>query len=129
MPALDFSDVLASPEFADSFSVVSTTRAIGTDGVAADTPAAPVPLWGPVIPGKSSLRRLDDGSRVVAYIDVYAAYPLSAGVKSDDATSRDADVVTWHGRQYTVIAVEDYSAFGAGWVHASCDLLSLSPTA
>lgn len=129
MPDLDFSDVLASPEFVDSFSVVSTTRVISSGGVASDTPATPVQTSGVVIPGKSSLRRLDDGSRVVAYIDIYTAYPLSAGVKTNDVNSRDADVIAWHSRQFTVIAVEDYSAFGAGWVHASCDLLTLSPTA
>jgi hypothetical protein len=128
MPDLDFSDVLASPEFVDSFSVVSTARTITSGGVESDTPAAPVGARGVVVPGKSSLRRLEDGARVGAFIDIYTTYRLSAGVKTNDTTSRDADIVTWHGRQFTVMMVEDYSAFGAGWIHASCDLLALNPT-
>ena len=129
MPSMDFSDVIASQEFADVFTVVSTTSVVSDQGVATNTPGSPVSASGVVVPGKSSLRRLDDGTRVAAYIDIYTTYPLVGGIKTNDTNSQIADVVTWHGRQFTVVAVEDYSAFGAGFIHASCDLLALNPTA
>lgn len=127
MATLDVSDVLSDPDFASSFTVTSTTVSMAT-GVPVPTIAAPVAASGVVIPGKSSLRRLDDGSRLISFVDIYTQYPLTSGIKTDDANSRIADIVTWRGRAYTVASVEDYSDFGAGFLHISADLLPLNPT-
>ena len=129
MPNLDVTEVLSDPDFVDTFTVVSTTRVIGSDGNATSTAGSPRTGYGVVIPGKSSLRRLDDGSRVEAFIDVYTTFSLTQGVKSTDTSSTAADVITWRGRRYTVAQVENWTGFGAGFVHASCDLLDLNPAA
>lgn len=126
MASLDVSDVLSDPDFASSFTVTSTTVSMAT-GVPVSTVATPVAASGVVIPGKSSIRRLDDGSRVTAFIDIYTQFPLSAGTKATDTNSRAADIVTWHGRQFTVAVIEDWTDFGAGFLHASADLLPLNP--
>ena len=128
MPTLDVSDVLSSPEFQDNFSVLSTSNVMGVGGVGVETVTGPFAALGVVVPGKSSLRRRDDGARVTAYIDIWTRYPLTNGVKTDDVTSREADVVTWRGRQFTVISIEDWTDFGSGFIHASCDLIPLNPT-
>jgi hypothetical protein len=127
-PSLSFEDVLDSPEFTDTITVTVNQGVIGTGGEDVVTPNFPETVTAIVVPGKSNLRRGDDGSRVTAYIEVFTAYPLSAGYKTNDASYRDADVIRWHGRDFTVMSIEDYSAFGPGFVKAGCDLLELSPT-
>lgn len=129
MARLDVSDVINDPDFQSSFTVTSTTRTIGPNGrpILPNTVTGPTAAVGVVIPGKSSLRRLDDGSRIEAFIDIWTQYPLTAGTKANDTTSRAADIITWRGRSYTVAMVEDYSDFGAGFLHVSADLLPLNP--
>jgi len=128
MPLLDVSDALDVLNM-DRFSVVSSAMAVGATGQAATTLAAPVTAYGVVTPEKSSLERMADGTRLAACIDVYTLYPLTAGIKTDDATSRPADLVLWHGRTWVVAMVEDFSGFGAGYLHAVCDLVQQMPTA
>jgi galactose-6-phosphate isomerase len=123
-----FEDVLASAEFLDWLTVTTSSGVIGADGIEIITSAAPTKIQGIVVPGRSSTKRDADGARVSAYIDVYTRWPLCAGVKASDTTNRPADILTWHGRTFTVMQVEDWSAFGTGWFHASCDLLPLNPS-
>ena len=129
MPTLDMSDVLAAPEFVDSFLVTTNQGVIGAGGLDVETPSVAITVFGIVVPGKSTLIRDSDGARVTAYIDIFTAYPLSAGYKTTDQSFRDADVVSWHGRDFTVMTIEDYSAFGPGFIKAGCDLIELNPTA
>lgn len=129
MASLDVSDVLSDPDFQSSFQVTSTTRIVGASGRPTNTTTGPVPALGVVQPGKSTMRRLDDGSRITAFIDIWTQYPLTAGTKASDSSSRAADVIAWHGRQFTVAMVEDWTDFGAGYLHAECDLLPLNPAA
>lgn len=128
MPDIDVSDIINDPDFADCFTVTSTSRSMAT-GVPVDSADGPFDGSGVVIPGKSNLRRLDDGSRIAAYIDIWTQYSLTAGWKADDTTSQLADIVTWKGRRYTVAAVEDYSNYGSGFLKVSADLLDLNPSA
>ena len=130
MADMDFSAVLTSREFLDTITITSRTNVIGTNGVSvAGTPTVST-LRAVVIPGRSNLRRLDDGSRLTANIDVYVqGSALTTGHRVDDASERLADVVTWHGRNFVVAAVEDFSAFGPGFTKASCDLIQLNPSA
>lgn len=129
MPELDFSDVIESREFTDEITVTVNEGVVGPNGEDVITPNYPITTTAIVVPGKSNLRRGDDGARVTAYIEVFTEYPLSAGYKrTGDASYRDADVIRWHGRDFTVISIEDYSAFGAGFIKAGCDLLELVPT-
>lgn len=126
MPQIDVSDAF-DIDTMDHFGVISSTLSVAT-GLSVVTPAAAVGAWGVVIPNKSTIRRMDDGTRLAANIDVYTQYPLTAGFKNDDTISDPADIVVWHGRQWTVAAVEDFSTYGAGFLHASCDLKPLMPT-
>jgi hypothetical protein len=125
---MDFSDVLGSREFNDTIGITSETKIIGAGGVSATASTTTTITSAIVVPGKGSLRRLDDGTRVTAFIDVYLrGDALTSGHRIDDVSERVADVVTWHGAAYVVCATEDYSSFGAGFIHASCDLQTLNP--
>lgn len=126
MPDLDVTEVLSDPDFVDTFTIVSTARSMAS-GVPVDAPAPPVLASGVVIPGKSNLRRADDGARLDAYIDIYTQAALTNGYKTDDTLSQLADVVTWRNRSYTVMVIEDWSNYGSGFIKASCDLLALNP--
>ncbi len=129
MADLDFSDVLSSPEFLDTISVFGAVDTIGADGRAVLLSSVTTTYSAIVVPGRADLHRLDDGSRVSAFIEIYLNGTLSiGGRRAGDASERPADIVTWHGSQYVVAMVEDYSAFGEGFIKASCDLIPLNPT-
>jgi hypothetical protein len=81
-----------------------------------------------VIPTAQTLHRSADGSVLAGSISIFTRTQLTAGGKMNDTSSRQADIVTWHGRAYVVSAVEDYSAFGPGFWRVEADLLPLNPT-
>lgn len=129
MPTMDMSEVLSEPMFQDSFQVTVVIGTVNQQGMETDAlDPEPDDATGIVIPGRTSLNRAADGSRLTAFIDIFTQYRLSPGTKTNDTTHKDADIVLWHGRQYTVMSVEDYTAFGAGWVKASADLIELNPS-
>ena len=129
MPTLDLTEALTAIEFQDAFLVTTTTSWVSTvTGVAADTLALPITVYGVVVPEKESrLMRMPNGSRFAATIYIYTQFQLTNGWKIDDSNSRKADIVTWAGRQYTVMAVENYERFGQGFICAHADLLVLNP--
>ena len=129
MPDMDFGVVLHAREFQDTFTITSVNKQVNDFGEIGVDAEITTKALGVVIPGKGNLRRLDDGSRVTAYIEVYTRVPLTTGIHSGDQAFRDADIVIWHGNKYTVVATEDYSRFGRGFVKASCDLLPYNQTA
>ncbi len=130
MASLDFSDILTDPDLADTIAVTSITRAIGTNGRATDTAATPVPgIIAVVVPVAQKLILQSDGALRDGAISIFSVYALSGGVKTDDSGSRQPDIIGWHGRDYVVASVEDFTAFGAGWVHAIANLSQINPTA
>lgn len=127
MPDLDVSEVLDDPMFQDQFAVISSARVINANGVAVDNaPSYSPPCFGVVIPNKSTLQRLDDGSRLSASIDIYTRTNLTAGYKFDDVKSFNADIVVWENRKYVVSGVEDWSKYGDGFYHVSADLTQVN---
>ncbi len=129
MPSIDVSDVLLDPDFTDTITVTTTTRVVGTNGRATDTVASPFSFVAVVIPTSQRLILQSDGALRDGAIEIYTTYALSGGVKTSDTVSRQPDVVTWHGREYVVASVEDFSAFGAGFIHATANLQNINPTA
>ena len=127
MPDLDVSEVLDDPMFQDQFIVISSSRTINANGVAVDSgPTYNPPCFGVIIPNKSTLQRLDDGSRLAASIDVYTRTNLTAGYKFDDVKSFNADILVWKNRKYVVSGVEDWSDYGCGFYHVSADLTQVN---
>lgn len=121
MPLLDVSDILADPDFADSAVVTRTTvtvdpqtgRAAGSE---TDTPISVV-----VTSDKGrNLQRNPEAAVSTGSILMHSVFRFTEG-----GDGLDADIVTWNGRRYTVVTVDDYSRYGAGFTCATCRLLDL----
>jgi len=121
-PWLDLSELLTDPDFADTTLVCTrNVQTVSLNGIAVNTPTT-TNFTGIAYQTKGSvLRREDGGARIEGELEIITSFVLI-----DGRTGTDADIVTWNGRQYTVAVVEDWTSFGAGFVKATCSLLSLS---
>lgn len=126
MALLDVTDVLLDPDFMDTSLVCNRmTQSVDAHGRAQNA-AASTPFFGVVTSDKGDiLHRNADGSRIVGSITIHTPFRLRDGGPDDTA---DADEIVWQGSTYTVVNVNDYSHFGAGFVCATCDLKPLSGT-
>lgn len=121
MPLLDVSSVLDNPMFSDQLTCMRNTQTVGTDGLAVNKQTL-TSFTGVVTSDTGDiLQRLAEGSYVKGSITVHTRFQLIDGI-----AGKDADVVTWNGRNYTVSSVNDYSRFGRGFVAANCEPLALS---
>ncbi|WP_048784612.1 hypothetical protein [Pantoea vagans] len=118
MPTLDVTDVLLSSEFLDTTLVVKRNeQTVDEDGFARNTTTET--LFGGVVTVDRSLeaRRMQAGQVIDGAILIITTYRLSSG-----NTGIDADIVTYRGRDYRVTFVDPYTAYGAGFVQAHCEL-------
>ena len=127
MAGLDMTDALSGPEFLDQASYVRTTVAIDATGVGTATVSPPIQFLAGMIPMSQRLDRQSDGSMLRGSISLFTLTQLTAGGKLSEVLAHQADILTWHGRQYVVSAVEDYSAFGPGFWKIDANLLPLNP--
>lgn len=118
MPTLDVSDVLLSPEFLDTSLVVKRSeQAVDSDGFALNT-VKQTPFGGVVTVDRSlEARRMQAGQVISGAILVITTFRLTNG-----NTGIDADIVIYRGRDYRVTFVDQYTAYGAGFVQAHCEL-------
>ncbi|WP_432413868.1 head-tail adaptor [Pantoea allii] len=119
MPDLDVTDILFDPDFCDTTLVVKRrSMTVDDDGFGKNTVTSS-PLAGVVTVDKSlESRRLEAGQVVHGAILIVTTERLTQG-----QTGRDADIVTYQGRDYRVSFVDPYTAYGAGFVQAHCELL------
>jgi galactose-6-phosphate isomerase len=122
-PFLDVSGILLDPDFCDTTLCVMRNQQTVSDGGIADDTSTRTPISGVVTTPDSDLVRLPEGGRAPQTIAVHTKFELTAM-----GGTTNADIVVWNGRQYTVVAVEDYSTYGAGFVTATCELISVSNT-
>lgn len=121
MPDLDVSDVLSDPDFADSAIVIRT--AVSEDPATGRTVEAPTetPILVVVTSDKGqSLRRTPDAAISDGSIVVHSTFRFTEG-----GNGVDADILRWNGSDWTVVTVDDYSRYGAGFTVATCRLLQL----
>jgi len=113
MPLLDVSDVLSDPDFATVFDVVRTTTAVsgGRTVLQSQTTANVIGVVQPA--STRELERLPEAERTRGAITIYTTFALNAG-----SAGFTADTVNWNGSSYTVMSVDDWSQFGAGYVKA-----------
>lgn len=119
MPDLDVTDILFDPDFCDTTLVVKRrSMAVDDDGFGKNTVSSS-PFAGVVTVDKAlESRRLEAGLVVHGAILIVTTERLTQG-----QTGRDADIVTYQGRDYRVSFVDPYTAYGAGFVQAHCELL------
>lgn len=121
MPGLDVSRVLSNPLFADTATVTRT--AVSVDPATGRTVSAPstTPISVVVTSDKGrNLQRNPDAALSEGSIIVHSTYAFTEG-----GNGVDADVLDWNGRKWTVVTVDDYSRYGAGFTCAMCRLLDL----
>jgi hypothetical protein len=124
---LDMSDVLLSPEFLETVAIAQGTQTI-TGGRGANSYGSPATVKAIVMPVARRLIQGSDGALRDGAIEIYTLAVISGGVKTNDASSRLPDQVTWHGALYEVQDVTDWSSWGAGWRRATANLSLLNPT-
>lgn len=145
MATLDMYDVLSSPEFLDQAAYVRTTVTIGDNGRAVTVISPPMRFTASLQPGRGArMVRAADGSKLSGDLLAWSQTWLTNGIKVDDTTSLQADIIHWHGRRYTVTNCVDWSAFSAypsgnldpptqfgraanGFFVVTADLLPLNP--
>lgn len=118
MPTLDVTDILLSPEFLDTTLVVKRSeQTVDNDGFAQNT-VTQTQFAGVVTVDRSlEARRMQAGQVINGAILIVTTYRLTSG-----NTGVDADIVTYRGRDYRVTFVDPYTAYGAGFVQAHCEL-------
>lgn len=118
MPTLDMTDVLLSPEFLDTTLIVKRNeQSVDDDGFTANITNS-MPFSGVVTVDRSlEARRMQAGQVIGGAILIVTIFRLTNG-----NTGVDADIVTYRGRDYRVTFVDPYTAYGAGFVQAHCEL-------
>lgn len=118
MPTLDVTEVLLSPEFLDTTLVVKRSeQTVDNDGFAQNT-VTQTQFAGVVTVDRSlEAKRMQAGQVINGAILIVTTYRLTSG-----NTGVDADIVTYRGREYRVTFVDPYTAYGAGFVQAHCEL-------
>ncbi|EON3347180.1 head-tail adaptor [Yersinia enterocolitica] len=119
MPNLDVTDVLFDPDFCDmSLRVKRNLQTVDADGFAINT-VTEKGFAGVVTVDRSlESRRMMSGNVIGGAILIVTTERLTQG-----QTGRDADIVTYQNRDYRVSFVDPYTAYGAGFVQAHCELL------
>lgn len=119
MPVLDVSDVLADPMFADAATVVRAAVTVDplTGRRVETTTETAISVVVTSDKGRN-LQRNPEAAISTGSILMHSTFRFTEG-----GGGLDADIVTWNGRRYTVVTVDDYSRYGAGFTCATCRLL------
>ncbi|HCM64783.1 MAG TPA: head-tail adaptor [Morganella sp. (in: Bacteria)] len=127
MPLLDVSDILSDPDFADTSLVCRRNKQDrDDDGFSSNSPGShsgeDIRFSGVVTVDRSlEARRMEAGQTIGGAILIVTCFRLTQG--NEDY---DADVVTYQGRRYRVTFVDPYTAYGAGFVQAHCELVDFN---
>ena len=114
MPLLDVTEVLNDPDFADVFSVLRRSEAVGNNGRAVITEQQTDGVVGVVtIASPNDLVRFDAGQMTGRGIMIVTTFRLRAS-----AQGVQPDQVIWDGATYTVKGIDPYHRFGAGFIEA-----------
>ncbi|MDE9447602.1 head-tail adaptor [Xenorhabdus bovienii] len=119
MDLLDVTDILSDPDFCDtSLTVKRRITSVDSDGFPKTTDTIS-PFSGVVTVDRSVEAQLRmSGQVVTGSILIITTERLIAG-----ETGRAGDIVTYQNREYLVKLVDPYTAYGAGFVQAHCELL------
>lgn len=120
MPFLDVTDVLFDPDFCDTSLVCKRSQqVIDDDGFTQNTTVS-TPFSGVVTVDRSlEARRMSAGQNIAGAILIVTTFRLTQG-----QPGLDADVVTYQGRDYRVTFADPYTAYGAGFIQAHCELMN-----
>lgn len=119
MPLLDVTEVLLDPDFVDTTLVCHRQIQSRDDDNFTTNTQQNIPFSGVVTVDRSlEARRMAAGQNINGAILIVTQFRLTQG-----QPGLDADVVTYRGREYRVTFVDPYTAYGAGFVQAHCELM------
>jgi len=116
MPDLDVTELLGDPDFCESVVVTRRAETVGANGRSSVSSSTQT-VQAVVAPGVSRTFRLPEGQGAEGTVTVHTTFRLTG-----PANGYQPDLVQWRGSQYTVMEVNDYSHFGAGFVEALCKM-------
>ncbi|EMH1202267.1 head-tail adaptor [Serratia marcescens] len=119
MPLLDVTEVLLDPDFVDTTLVCHRQIQSRDDDNFTTNTQQDIPFSGVVTVDRSlEARRMAAGQNINGAILIVTQFRLTQG-----QPGLDADIVTYRGREYRVTFVDPYTAYGAGFVQAHCELM------
>jgi hypothetical protein len=130
-PLINVSMALNSPMLADRFAVIRRQQTIGNNGRAAFNATNIPAVSGVVYPStRNDLERFPNFQVTGKTITVITRFALRSESETHGADYAP-DIVLWHGDNFLVSALEDWSNFGPGYVMAICastDFKDVPPT-
>ena len=127
MPLLDVSELLSDPLFVETITVIRREQTINARGrvviVATSFPGvlASVQPKDTAI-GGNIISREPDGSFRGSNLNVYTKFRLRSVSKEESGDIQfQPDVIVWNGDHFLVALTNDYSHYGAGYMHAECE--------
>ena len=130
MPLLDVSEILLDPDFVTLGLICSRqVQMVNEDGLATNTPV--IFTFSGVVTSISGevLNRIAIGERISGKILICTRFRLMDGNSANSAdiiTINKCGCSTADSLSYTVVQVNNYSKYGAGFVEAVCELIPLS---
>jgi hypothetical protein len=119
-PTLDVNDAF-DPSFLDTITVYRITQTIDKNGrVVRFKRAFPNVVAVVTATSPADLQRLPDYEMMNKSISVYAPeFRLQGPVRSNDGVLQtQPDEIAWHGSQFVIVSMMDYSGFGRGFTSA-----------
>ncbi|EMB3082291.1 head-tail adaptor [Providencia rettgeri] len=119
MPLLDVSEILLDPDFVDMSLVCHRSTQVTDDDGFTKNSTQNLSFAGVVTVDRSlEAKRMEAGQAIGGAILIVTQFRLTQGYQGVDA-----DIVTYQGRKYRVTFVDPYTAYGAGFVQAHCELM------
>lgn len=119
MPMLDVSSALTSPYLMDVFDVIRRFETVGSNGRSVITNITFHTIGGVVYPeGDNRLRRDAERQTQGKGIMVVTRFALRGSSVDSTAQNYQPDFVVWHGNNFVLDEIKDYSAYGPGFVQA-----------
>ncbi|PQQ36473.1 head-tail adaptor [Photorhabdus luminescens] len=119
MPLLDVTEVLFDPDFCDTTLKYTRRKVIVDEDGFATSEKTTKPFVGVVTVDRSIEAQIRMSGQIVSgNILIITTERLISG-----ETDKTGDVVTYQNRDYLVKSVDPYTAYGAGFVQAHCELL------
>jgi hypothetical protein len=117
VPEIDLSDAVLSADLADSFQVIRRRQSMSQNGRVVAEPLI-LSMIAVVTAGSANdVDRLEDSQRSKKTLSVVTNFRLR-GPTEAKGTQWLPDVVPYHGDNFIVVKVEDYTAYGSGFIQA-----------
>src|SRR5579859_5555177 len=130
-PLINVIAAITSPMLADGFTVIRRQQTVGNNGRATFATTPFINLHGTVYPSSKNDLELFPNLQVMGKtITVITRFGLR-GASETAGTDFAPDIVQWHGDNFVVVGLEDWSSFGPGFIFAIChsmDLKDVPPT-